>query len=228
METRLLSGYAETTLFPALMDSTALPESDRVWRDFKAAIADTTTVFWIIVPTVGIRERRLPSPEVATGPSETSVLPQALDVTEDREDGLARLEIAAETGDEAAFVQAASKIDWSGRSGSDFARAVRLALAAGAHLLARNLANQGHRLYLHHEELAKMARILAPPRVVSANLPPDPSVRVNLGWMRAHAAEYRGRWVALKEGMLLASAPTARELRDQLPTTADLFLTRVI
>ncbi len=228
METRLLSDYAETTLFPALMDSTAFPEPDRVWRDFKIAMADTTAVFWIIVPTVERQERRLPSPEVATGPSKTSILPQTLDVTEDREEGLAMLEIAAEAGDETAFVQAASAIDWSQRSAADFARTVRLALAAGAHLMARKLANQGHWLYADHEELAKMARILAPPRVVSANLPPDPSVRANLEWIRAHAAEYRGLWVALKEGVLLASASTARELRDQLPTTAGLFLTRVI
>ncbi|MBM4429742.1 MAG: hypothetical protein FJ026_05240 [Chloroflexi bacterium] len=151
-----------------------------------------------------------------------------VDVTEDREDRLARLEIAAETGDETAFVQAASEIDWSQRSAADFARAVHLALAAGAHLLARNLAARGARLYPDHQELQKMAHILAPPRVVKADLPPVPSVQANLEWMRARAAEYCGRWVALKEGVLLASAPTARELRDQLPTTAGLFLTRVI
>ena len=168
------------------------------------------------------------SPATATEPSETSVLPQALDVTQDREDGMAALQIAAETGDEIAFVQAASEIDWSHRPAADFARAARLALEAGAHLLVRRLADQGHRLYPHHEELAKMAYILAPPRVVRANLPPDPSVRANLEWMRAHAAEYRGRWVALKAGVLLTSAPTARELKDQLSSTDGLFLTRVI
>ena len=130
--------------------------------------------------------------------------------------------------DESAFVQATSEIDWSQRPAADFARAVRLALAAGAHLTARELADHGHRLRPNHDDLAKMARILAPPRVVRANLPPDSSVRANLEWMRAHAAGYRGRWVALKDGALLASAPTARELRDRLPTTDGLFLTRVV
>lgn len=149
-------------------------------------------------------------------------------VTLEPKDDMVMLEDAAERGNEAAFMQAAGEIDWSQRSAADFARAVRLALAAGAHLMARRLADKGHHLHADHEELAKMAHILAPPRVVRADLPPDPSVRANLEWMRAHAAEYHGRWVALKEGMLLASAPTARELRDQLPTTAGLFLARAL
>ena len=157
-----------------------------------------------------------------------SARPTALDATEDGEDGIAVLEIAAEVGEETAFVQAASGIDWLQSPAADFARAVHLALTAGAHLLARKLANYGYRLYPHHAELAKMAHILAPPRVVRANLSPDPSVRVNLEWMRIHAAEYRGRWVALKDGVLLTTAPTACELKDQLPTTDGLFLTRVI
>lgn len=157
-----------------------------------------------------------------------SILPSALDVTEDRGNGIAALEAATETGDEIAFVRAASGIDWSQRPAADLVRAVRLALAIGAHLLARKLAERGHRAYPPHEELAKMAYILAPPRVVRANLPPDPSARANLEWMRAHAVEYRGQWVALKDGVLLATAPTARELKDQVPTTDGLLLTRVI
>ena len=228
MEATLLSGYAETTFFPILMDSTTLEKPDQVRQGFETAKADVTAIFWTGAFVVEKRERRLPSPEIATGPCKASALPRVLDATGDDGDGLARLEIAAEIGDETAFVQAAGGIDWSQVPAADFARAVRLALAAGAHLLARNLADQGHGLHPHHEELAKMARILAPPRVVNANLPPDPSARANLEWMRVHAAEYRGRWVALKKGVLLASAPTARQLRDQLPATDGLFLTRVI
>lgn len=136
------------------------------------------------------------------------------------------LEIAADKGDEAAFVQAAGKIDWSQRPAADFAQAVHLALAAGAHLMARKLADQGHRLYLDHEELAKMAHILAPPRVLRTNLPPDPSVRANIEWMRAHAAEYRGQWVALQNGRLLAVGATAQELKDQLESIEGVLLAR--
>lgn len=215
---------AKVAAFPR-RDATILDTPDPVWQDFET---DVGAVDWILLPMVEKGEQQLFHPVAATGPSEVSVWSSALDVTEDSGDDIAILEIIAETGDETAFVQAASEIDWSQHPAVDFARAVRLALAAGAHLLARKLADYGHRLYPNCEELAKMAHILAPPRAMRANLPPDPSVRANLEWMRTHAVEYRGQWVALKDGVFLATAPTARELKDKLPTTDGLFLTRVI
>lgn len=209
------------------MDATSLGTSDPAWQDFKVASVESLTVFRFALPLT--KEKGGSSSTMTpTGPSEATVLHTAIDATEDNGDGLAVLEIAAEACDETSFVQAANEIDWLQRPAADFTRAVRLALAAGAHLLARQLAHHGHRLYPRHEELAKMAQVLAPPRVVRTSLPPDPSVRSNLEWLRAHAAEYRGQWVALKDGVLLASAPTARQLKDQLPTTDSLFLTRVI
>jgi hypothetical protein len=142
-------------------------------------------------------------------------------------DGIDILEIVAEAGDETAFVQAASEIDWSQRPATDFARAVRLALAAGAHLLARNLATQGARLYPTHLELEKMARVLAPPRVVRTDIPPVPSLRANQEWLRVHGDEYRGQWVALRDGVLMAAAATARQLRAYLESTGNVLITKV-
>ena len=144
------------------------------------------------------------------------------------DDGIAALEIAAQAGDEVAFMRTANQIDWQQRPTADFVRAVHLALTAGAHLLARRLATRGAQLHPDHPELQKMARILAPPRVLRTDLPPGPSLRANQAWMRANAARYRGRWVALDSGVLLAHAPTARELKQQLATTRGLFLTRML
>lgn len=228
MKARLLSDYAEIAPLLMLRDSTTSEEPDRVRRHFETPMADITTGVWFVLPMGQRRKRRLPSPATATEPSETSVLPQALDATEDREDGLARLEIAADMGDETAFVQAAGEIDWSQRPAADFARAVRLALAAGAHLLARRLAAQGARLYPDHSELQKMARLLAPPRIVRADLPPAPSIQENHAWLQAHANECRGQWVALRDGQLLAVGSTARELKAQLKSIEGVLLARVL
>lgn len=228
METRLLTRDMEATRIPILWDATAPSLLDPVRHEFRTVTANITAVTWV-VPFRAERNRpRWLNTIIVTGPSEVAAFPSVLDATEDHEDGMVMLEITAQRGDEAAFVEVASWIDWSWRPAADFARAVRLALAAGAHLLARNLADYGHRLYPYHQELAKMTHILAPPQVVRANLPPAPSVRANLEWMRANAGRYRGQWVALRNGVLLASAPTARELREQLPTIDGLFLTRVI
>jgi hypothetical protein len=95
-------------------------------------------------------------------------------------------------------------------------------------LFARQLAEHGQRLYPQHEGLSKLVFVLAPPRLVRANLPAEPSTRANVEWMQSHAAEYRGQWVALRDGVFVAAAPTARQLRALLPTIAGLFLTRVI
>ena len=103
--------------------------------------------------------------------NEAIVLPAVRDATAEGQDGIPLLERAARAGNEVAFVQAARQIDWLRRPAADFAQAVRLALAAGAHLLARNLAERGDGLYPGHPELQKMARILAPPRIVKAGIP---------------------------------------------------------
>jgi len=226
MEVRRQS-YAETVPFPLLMDFTTWEKPNRVWQSFKTAMADLTVAFGTIAPPGERPERQLLGHDPVTGPSETTSLPSVLDVTGDHEDSLARLEIAAEMGDETAFVQAASEIDWSQRPAADFARAVHLALAAGAHLLARKLAAQGAKLHPDHPELQKMSHILAPPRVVKVDLPPVSSARANLTWLRAHADEYKGQWVALRDGSLLATAATADELKARLESTDGILLTRV-
>ena len=234
MDQRLFSNYAEAKTFPAFdWDATTLGISDQVrrdlpgWRDFEVARADSITVIWIVPLLVERKERRSLGHVTATGTSEVTVLPITLDATEDSGDGIAVLEIAAETGDEEVFVRAANEIDWSQRPATDLAQAVRLALATGAHLLARKLADYGHRLYPHYEELAKMARILAPPRVVRTDIPPAPSLQANQEWLRVHGDEYRGQWVALRDGILLATAATTRQLRAYLESTDGVLITKV-
>jgi len=223
MERRLLSGVTEVDTFPIWQDATTLSRPDPVWPDFEADV-----VIWILLPEGKKQERwQQPYAVAVTGPSEVEVLLTKPDVTEDSEDVMAALEIAAQTGNETAFVQTASGIDWLQRPAADFVRAVRLALAAGAHLLARKLATQGARLHPDHLELCKMAHILAPPRVVDVDVPASPSVRANQAWLRLHADEYKGQWVALWEGTLLAVGATAREVWDRLESTDGVMLTKV-
>jgi len=227
MRPRLFSGDTELNEFRRLLDFTTFGRPDPYFHKLEV---DTTSVsvIWILLPKVRKQERWQPYAVAVTGPSEVGVLLTAPDVTEDSEDVMAVLEIAAEMGDEAAFVRAAERIDWSQRPAVDFVRTVRLALAAGAHLVARNLATQGARLHPDHPELHKMAHILAPPRIVNADIPPTPSVRADQAWLRDHADEYKGQWVALREGTLLAVGAAAREVWGHLESTDDVMLTKVL
>ena len=145
-----------------------------------------------------------------------------------QQDVIASLRAAVASEDVYAFADAVEAIDWDTRPPEDFAAAVHLALAGGAHLLARRLAVAGHRQYPAHDELDKMAYVLGPPTAKASPSPADPSGRTNLEWLRDHAAEYYGEWIALKNGQLIAHAPTAHALKRQLPTVRGFFLTRAI
>ena len=123
-----------------------------------------------------------------------------------------KLEAASRARDEQDFVSVADRIAWDKRPAEDILNAVQLSLFAGAHLKARQLAMLGADYYPDHVELQKYARILAPPKVLSSSLPADPGGGADIRWLKTHAGEYRGQWVALKAGELLVSANTMDEL----------------
>lgn len=135
---------------------------------------------------------------------------------------------AADMGDEALFVTAKQQVNWPQQSASDFRQAIRWALAAGAHLAARNLAQQGADLHPDDPELQKFAYLLAPPKVIARNLPPDPAIRANRDWLRAHRTQYRGQWVALRSGELLGTAASLHALTKQFGIERSILFTKVI
>lgn len=141
-------------------------------------------------------------------------------------DPLATLTALAEARNGSAFAHAVAAMAWDAFTPGEIAQAVRLALAAGAFSPARYISAEGHRLYPEDAELANMARILAPPKVLGTR-PANPSAGRDLEWLRQHASEYRGQWLALKDGQFLAAASTARELQAALPRIQGIFVTRV-
>ncbi|MFL5383701.1 MAG: hypothetical protein ACJ8GN_14370 [Longimicrobiaceae bacterium] len=44
-------------------------------------------------------------------------------------------------------------------------------------------------------------------------------------WIRKHGAAYAGRWVALHDDELVASATSFSELKRQIPPSADVLVT---
>jgi hypothetical protein len=106
--------------------------------------------------------------------------------------------------------------------------AIREALAAEDYYGARTLAEQAHREHPDDPELATAARVLAPPRVLRDDLPPDPAIRVNMDWMEREAANYPGQWVAVKDGKVVGVAPTVRELKQRVANLKGLFVVKVV
>jgi hypothetical protein len=72
-----------------------------------------------------------------------------------------------------------------------------------------------------------LARILAPGKVLRANLPPDPGVLQNHHWLKRNASEYKKRWVALENGNLLLSGDSIAELKSKLSDRKGVLFVRI-
>ncbi len=105
-------------------------------------------------------------------------------------------------------------------------RAIRWALAVGAHQIAYRLAVEGIERYPDHAELRKATRILNPP-YIARHSPPDPGVQANTSWLDSHWHEYRGRWVAVRNGELLGTAVVLDDLVAQIGDIAGVLLAPV-
>jgi hypothetical protein len=141
-------------------------------------------------------------------------------------DFLAPLAEAANAADSQAFIAACECMDWSLARADDYLRAVQLALAAGAQISAREIAIEGATHFPEHAELAKAARILAPPRVIQSEYSSDrEAMQLNRQWLDAHGAEFKGQWVAVSAGRFVASATTAAELRQRVELSRAVLIT---
>lgn len=163
--------------------------------------------------------------------STTTISPPLSGLGEDPRDAvLARMEEAAEAGDEYAFLLAYKELEDLDLSPANYVRAMRLALKAGAHLTAREISVQAVRCYPSDSELQKYARILAPPKLISQSLPICPDIEANHNWMKQQGRNYLGQWVAVRNGCLLGVSASFDDLINQLRAiqitdTKDVLLT---
>lgn len=135
------------------------------------------------------------------------------------DDSIWLLEVAAAQSspeDVRPFVAAYRYIDWATRPADDFAQTVRLALRVGAHRIARECALDGSHRFPDHAELQRLARLLAPPEAKVIKSEPNTSWKHNKAWLQTHWHEYKGKWVALQNGNLLAVADNLDGLVAQL------------
>ena len=97
-------------------------------------------------------------------------------------------------------------------------RNVDLALAEENHKQAAQLAFEGHKRFPDDKDLAKIAEVLAPPKVLRRNISATPKLKDTMTWLKKNQSQYQGQWVAVQEGRLLAQAESRAELNEQLGT----------
>jgi|SRR5581483_8631489 len=69
------------------------------------------------------------------------------------------------------------------------------------------------------EDVADLARKLARPRGILAPGPPAASRERERAWLRAHAGEHRGNWLAVSGDSLIAAGPDYREVLARVRET---------
>jgi len=137
------------------------------------------------------------------------------------------LEESARAGGHRAFAALARAIDWSTRQPDELTATIDLALSLEMAALAIDLAQLGGRLFPDHERVQRAAQVLAPPVVHVVRLPRARGLSASTNWLREHASQYQGQWVAVREGHLLGAAESLEELKTVIGEGEDAVSTLV-
>ncbi len=122
------------------------------------------------------------------------------------------MEENAKAGAKEPFALLADVIAWAYHPPEELLRAIELALSMEMSGLAMELAQLGGTLFPQDERVQRMAKILAPPVVRSARAPDGKGLDASRKWLREHAGQYRGQWVAVRQGRLMGVASSLRDL----------------
>jgi hypothetical protein len=141
------------------------------------------------------------------------------------------LEESADAGDHREFAALVEAIDWSTRRPDELTTAIDLALSLEMASLAIELAQLGGRLFSNHERIQQAARVLAPPVVRAVRPSRAKKLDASRTWLWEHASEYRGQWVAVRQGELLDAATSLEALMpliDEDEDTTSTIVTQVL
>lgn len=102
------------------------------------------------------------------------------------------------------------------KTAEEFVKAADVEFDRGDWNAAWKVAVEGLKYHPDHAKLKKYAHILAPPKVTVVPRDPDSDPGANLEWIKKNRAEYRGRWVAIKNGQFLAAGKNLDEIVEQV------------
>jgi hypothetical protein len=139
---------------------------------------------------------------------------------------MARLETTAATGERRAFLNAAREMPWARSGAEDAARVIDLAFRIGAPTVARYIYDEVAKRHTDSPALQKFARLFEPEERTARTLPANATLKANREWLKAHRTEYRGLWIAVRNGALLATSTSLDELIRRVGNTTNVLLTQ--
>lgn len=102
------------------------------------------------------------------------------------------------------------------KTAEDFIKQADLEIERGDWPGAWKIAVQALKHFPDHAQLQKYEHILAPPKVTSVDRGGHPEIRADREWLQQNRPEYRGRWVGIKNGQLLAVGTSHDEIIAQV------------
>jgi hypothetical protein len=134
-----------------------------------------------------------------------------------RQDAIGRLEEAANKGDEPAFLKYLEKVKWQDQTAAGVVRSIKLAFRVGAFKAACHIASEGMKFHADNVDIQKYARILSPViREAETHRAVNTDTRSNRQWLKEHAGQYRGKWIALRNGELIGASPSLDTLIEEV------------
>jgi hypothetical protein len=129
---------------------------------------------------------------------------------------LTRLEEAANRGSETDFLVNLDNVKWRGRTAAEFVRAIKLAFKAGAFRAALYIASEGVKHHPEDADLRKYVCVLNPNQPPATEQTAEAKPQANREWLKAHAHEYKGKWIAIRNGELLGAAHSLETLVEEV------------
>lgn len=144
-------------------------------------------------------------------------------------DDLINIDFYANQNDVDKFIETVNSLDLETLPARSIIHIIDLALSIGLVKLPQDLSQHALQIYPEDKEIIKYQKILAPPKIINSKLPPYPQAELNVKWLKEFRKEYKGKWVALKEGVLLASADSFTELKSkvEIKKNSHILVTRV-
>ncbi len=102
------------------------------------------------------------------------------------------------------------------QTAAEFIQRADLEIRRGHWHGAWKVALEGLKYFPDHAELQKYEHILAPPKVTLVDRGGHPEITANNSWIKQNREQYRGSWVAIKNGEFLASGKNLDEIVEQI------------
>jgi len=144
-------------------------------------------------------------------------------------DDILKLLKSSESRSDKDIVSLIKSINWTDKSADDYLDLVKIAITSGDHIIAYQLAVKGTEQFPNNDKLKNFSKILAPPKILPISAPAQPGLLLNRDWLIENQEEYKGYWVALKDGKLLGKDKTLKVLIKLIgnPKGKGILVTRV-